>query len=42
MSVFQDMRRIEKQRGVSLCEEDRAGLLLKVSLELQLEHVFHE
>jgi len=33
MSVFQDMRRIEKQRGVSLCKEDRDGLLLKVSLE---------
>lgn len=34
MIVFQDMRRVEKQRGISLCPEDRNGLLLQVSLEL--------
>lgn len=34
MIVFQDMQRIEKQRGVSLCKEDRDALLLQVSLEL--------
>lgn len=33
MIVFQDMERIEAQRGVSLCEEDRHGLLLQVSRE---------
>ncbi|MFT5699531.1 MAG: PAS domain S-box-containing protein [Desulforhopalus sp.] len=34
MIVFQDMRRVERQRGVSLCEEDRSALLVKVSHDL--------
>lgn len=34
MKLFQDIQRIETQRGVSLCREDRDSLLLKVSLEL--------
>lgn len=34
MIVFQDIRRIETQRGVSLCKEDRDDLLVKVSIEL--------
>lgn len=34
MIVFRDIRRVGKQRGVSLCKEDRDALLLKVSQEL--------